>query len=169
MQSFSMPDLLVIADSGPLIAFAGVQCLDLLPQLYRRAAAPRAVIEEIMAGAHLSPRHNFLHQISWLEQLEAPVPLDALAIVLGRGEAEAIVLARHYPGALLLLDDRQARRAAEAPGLAATGSAGVLVRAKREGLIAAVRPFLRSMRNNGYYMSDRVIQRACQMAGEIDV
>jgi predicted nucleic acid-binding protein len=164
-----MLDLLAITDSGPLIALAGVQCLDLLPQLYRRVAAPRAVIEEILAGAHLSPRHNFLHQISWLEQLEAPVPLDALAIVLGRGEAEAIVLARQHPGALLLLDDRQARRAAEALGLAATGSAGVLVRAKREGLIAAVRPFLMSMRSNGYYISDRVIQRACQIAGEIDV
>lgn len=86
------------------------------------------MIEEIRAGAHLSPRHNFLHHISWLEQLEAPVPLDALAIVLGRGEAEAIVLARHHPGALLLLDDRQARRAAEALGLAAIGSAGVLER-----------------------------------------
>ena len=130
-----MPDLLVIADSGPLIALAGVQCLDLLPQLYRRVAAPSAVIEEIRAGAPLSPRHNFVHQVSWLEQLEAPAPLDALAIVLGRGEAEAIALARQHPGALLLLDDRQARRAAEALGLAAIGSAGVLVRAKREGLI----------------------------------
>jgi predicted nucleic acid-binding protein len=62
-----MPDLLVITDSGPLIALAGVQCLNLLPQLYRRVAAPRAVIEEIMAGVHLSPRHDFLHQISWLD------------------------------------------------------------------------------------------------------
>ena len=97
-----MPDLLVIADSGPLIALAGVQCLDLLPQLYRRVAAPRAVLEEIMAGAHLSARHTILHHLPWLEQLEAPVPLDALAIVLGRGEAEAIALARHHPGALLL-------------------------------------------------------------------
>lgn len=169
MQNFNMPDLLVIADSGPLIGLAGVQCLDLLPQLYRRVAAPRAVIEEIMAGAHLSPRHNVLHHAPWLEQLEAPASSDPLAIVLGRGEAEAIVLARRHPGALLLLDDRQARRAAEALGLAATGSAGVLVRAKRERLITAVRPLLASMRSNGYYISDRVIQRACQMAGEIDV
>lgn len=164
-----MSDLLVVADSGPLIALAGVQCLDLLPQLYPRVAAPHAVIEEIMAGASLSPRHNFLPQVSWLEQLAAPTPLDALAVVLGRGEAEALALASQHPGALLLLDDRQARRAAEALGLAATGSAGVLVRAKQEGLIAAVRPFLVSMRSNGYYMSDRVIQRACQIADESDV
>jgi hypothetical protein len=61
MQSFSMPDLLAITDSGPLIALAGVQCLDLLPQLYRRVAAPRAVIEEIMAGAHLSACHNIFN------------------------------------------------------------------------------------------------------------
>ncbi|MBI4552268.1 MAG: DUF3368 domain-containing protein [Candidatus Latescibacteria bacterium] len=47
-----------------------------------------------------------------------------------------------------------------------TGTAGVLVRAKTEGLIDQVSPLLLAMRANGYYISDRVIQRACQMAGE---
>lgn len=161
-----MRDLLLIADSGPLIALAGIKHLDLLPRLYRRITAPHAVIKEIIASAHLSTEHNFLDQTPWLERLQAPVPLDALSIVLGSGETEAIMLARQNPGSLLLLDDHQARRAAEALGLSITGSAGILVRAKCEGLIEAVHPLLSTMRTNGYYLSDRVIGYACRMAGE---
>lgn len=161
-----MRDLLLIADSGPLIALAGVRQLSLLPQLYRRVAAPSAVIDEVVASANLRPGYDLLEQAPWLERLEAPSPLDPLSIVLGRGEAEAIALARQEPNTLLLLDDHQARRAASALNLAVTGSAGVLVRAKREGLITLVQPLLLTMRTNGYYISDRVIQRACQEAGE---
>lgn len=43
---------------------------------------------------------------------------------------------------------------------------GILMRAKREGLIGKVRPLLFAMRTNGYYLSDRVIQYACRMAAE---
>ena len=152
-----MRDLLLIADSGPLIALVSIDYLDLLPQIYNRIAAPLAVIEEIKAGAHLSPDHRFLDDVP-----------DSLSVILGRGEAEAIALARENAGALLLLDDHQARRAAAALGLVITGTAGVLVRAKKEGLVESVRPLLYRMRERGYYLSDAVIQRASQQASEDD-
>jgi hypothetical protein len=167
-MSFGMHEGLVIADSGPLIALAGIECLHILPRLYLQVVVPNAVIDEIMAGAHLPAGHDVFEEAPWLERLEAPTPETTLSIVLGRGEAEAIALASQHPESLLLLDDRQARRAASALGIRATGSAGVLVRAKTEGLVEAVRPLLLSMRQNGYYLSVRVIERACQMAGEIE-
>jgi hypothetical protein len=80
-----MPDLLAITNSGPLIALAGVQCLDLLPQLYRRVAAPRAVLEEIMAGRislHVIPfciiypgSNSSKHQSRWTH---LPLCLDVV-------------------------------------------------------------------------------------------
>jgi predicted nucleic acid-binding protein len=163
-----MPDRIVIADSDPLIALAGVACLHLLPRLYPRVVAPHAVIDEVMAGINVPTGDDILEQAPWLERVGAPTQGDTLSIALGRGEAEAIALARQYPESLLLIDDRQARRAASAIGLRATGSSGVLVRAKAESLIEAVKPRLLAMRQNGYYLSDRVIQRACQMAGETE-
>ena len=119
-----------------------------------------------MAGIPVPTGDDILEHAPWLERVGAPVQGDTLSMVLGRGEAEAIALARQYPESLLLIDDRQARRAASALGLRATGSSGVLVRGKAETLIEAVKPLLLAMRQNGYYLSDRVIQRACHMAGE---
>jgi len=162
-----MRDLLLIADSGPLIALASVQKLDILPKLYRRVAAPMAVINEVVASANLRPGYDLLHQAPWLEQLERSESLDALSIVLGRGESEAIHVARQEPTSLLLLDDAQARRAATALGLIVTGTAGVLVRAKREGFIESVRPLLLQMKDHGYYLSNKVIEYACREAGEL--
>ena len=116
-----MRERLLVADSGPLIALAGISHLHLLPQLYSRIAAPLAVIAEIRAGEHLSPGHCFLDDIPWLEYIESPQLPESLSIVLGRGEAETITLARLHADSLLLLDDHQARRAAEALGLSITG------------------------------------------------
>ncbi len=163
-----MRERLLVADSGPLIALAGISHLHLLPQLYSRIAAPLAVVAEIRAGEHLSPGHRLLDDTPWLEYMESPQPPDSLSIVLGRGEAEAITLARLHADSLLLLDDHQARRAAEALGLPITGTAGILVRAKKEGMVETVGPLLHKMREQGYFLSDAVIQYACRQVKEAD-
>ena len=65
------------------------------------------------------------------------------------------------------MDELRARRIAErAYGLRVKGSAGVLVAAKRAGLIRAVRPLLESMVEQGYFLSHRLIERASNEAGE---
>ena len=55
---------------------------------------------------------------------------------------EALALALESPGSLVILDDGLARRYAAHLGLRLIGTLGVLIRAKRQGLIAAVAPVL---------------------------
>ncbi len=157
---------ILIADSGPLIALTGVEHLDLLRSLYHRIIVPQAVVREITLSRHMSDADHFTPWPSWMERMETPSSLDAISIILGRGETEAITVARHHVDSILLLDDQQARRVAEALDLKMIGTAGILVRAKNHGIINTVRPILRSMRENGYYLSDRLIEKACNMAGE---
>ena len=57
---------------------------------------------------------------------------------LGRGEAEAI----ERRADLLLVDERRGRRTASATGLRVTGLLGVVVTAKRAGLIDLAKPVL---------------------------
>jgi predicted nucleic acid-binding protein len=57
---------------------------------------------------------------------------------LGPGEREALALAAETPGAILIIDDGLARRYADVLRVRFTGTAGVLARAKREGLLDAV-------------------------------
>jgi predicted nucleic acid-binding protein len=78
-----------------------------------------------------------------------------------------IASAHRLHAKLVLIDERRARRIAEqAYGLRVKGSAGILVFAKRAGLIPAVRPLLEGMCAQGYHLSRRLIERAAEEAGE---
>lgn len=95
-------------------------------------------------------------------------PLDPLVETeLGLGEAEVILLAHRSEAELALLDDHRARCIAElAYGLKVRGTAGILVTAKREGLITSVRPLLEKMRLSGYHLSHRLVEYACKQVAE---
>jgi len=67
----------------------------------------------------------------------------------------------------VLLDDRRARRIADvAYHLRVKGVAGILVAAKRHGLIASTESLLVQIRGNGYYIAQPIIDRAIREAGE---
>lgn len=157
----------IVCDTGPLIALSSVGRLDLLPQLFSRLVAPRAVIDELRAGGEDRPGARTIAESGWLEIVEKVRAERLLAAELGPGEAATFALVSELGAPLVLLDDRRARRiAAQAYGLRIKGSAGVLVAARRAGLIGAVRPFLEAMVASGYYLSARLIDRACAAAGE---
>ena len=166
IQNLVINDVFLIADSSPLIALAGVKQLNLLPRLYSRVIAPSAVIDEILAGGENASGRYFLDRASWLEHWTLEQTTELISIALGRGETEAIQLAKQLPNSRLLLDDHRARRVAEDLNLEIIGSAGILIQAKRKTLIREVVPILKNMRKNGYYIGDRVIQRAAQAVGE---
>ena len=70
---------------------------------------------------------------------------------LDPGEAEAIVLAIEHRAALLLVDERRARRTAAAAGIAVTGLLGVVARAKRAGMIDLAKPVLDDLIQNARF------------------
>ena len=61
---------------------------------------------------------------------------------LGPGETEVLMLALELPEAVAVLDDALARQVAETLNLSLTGTLGLLIDAKRAGLISAVGPWL---------------------------
>jgi predicted nucleic acid-binding protein len=84
---------------------------------------------------------------------------------LDAGECAAIGCALHHRAALLV-DDLAARRQASAMGLHVIGTLGVLVLAKRRGLIPLVAPVVHDMRAGGHYLSDAALMAVLQAAGE---
>jgi predicted nucleic acid-binding protein len=46
------------------------------------------------------------------------------------------------------------------------GTAGLLVLAKRRGLVPAVRPLLETMRAGGYYLAESLVNLAARQVGE---
>jgi predicted nucleic acid-binding protein len=66
----------------------------------------------------------------------------------------------------LVIDDSLGRTAARRLSLAVTGVVGVLIRARKEGLVPSVRPLLEEMRQHGYWLSDELLDIATRLAGE---
>jgi len=161
-----MPDHPLVVNSGPIIALSHVGRLAIIEKLYSQVSVPQAVCAELEQGAH-RPASNFRTDAPWITVLtpKSPPP-PILPGFLGAGEIQVIQLGIEIPNALLMLDDARARHAAEALHLRTTGTAGILVRAKNEGLLDRVVPLLEQMQTSGYFFSDRVIAAARQKAGE---
>ena len=53
-------------------------------------------------------------------------------------------------------------------GLKACGTIGILLRAKREGILGEIGSCIETMRSKGVYLSSRLIVRALKEAGEED-
>ena len=140
--------------------------LELLSRLYDPVIVPRAVFEEVTVAGFGLPGAEELGKSGWRSSAgSTPDPL--LLQELGLGEAEVITAARELGAGRVILDDLRARRIASiAYGLPVRGTAGVLVEARRRGLIPAVRPLLSEIRSHGYFISDRILERACKAAGE---
>ena len=136
--------MIVVSDTSPVLNLARIGRLELLPRLYRQVLIPSAVYQELTASKRdLSPAIDLASQ-PWLI---VATPSDQKRVQelrekLDPGEAEAIILAIERRADLLLVDERRARRTANAAGIAVTGLLGVVAGAKRAGLIDLAKPVL---------------------------
>lgn len=163
-----MPDRPVICNTSPLLYLHQVGQLGLLRDLYGRVLVPSAVREELRVGGERGFPVPDVDRMEWLH-VRPPRETTLLPVVidLGAGEAEAIALALVEPGSLLILDDGLGRRIAHLNGLTYTGTLGVLVRAKKEGLLSKVSPVIEALRQTTMHLTPALIEAVLKDAGEI--
>jgi predicted nucleic acid-binding protein len=170
---------IVIADAGPLIALARIGHLELLSKLFGSVSVTSIVAAEVLQGGDF-PDGSVLSQAfaqTWLQRVNAD-SADQLSQAkslmnlyqIDPGEASSMVLAQqaHAQGdqALMVMDDLRGRSAAQHARLPVVGTTGVLLLAKRQGQVTHVTPLLLNLRQNGYFLSQRLIDSALQQAGE---
>jgi predicted nucleic acid-binding protein len=99
-----------------------------------------------------------------------PEPLDRRLVesVLHSGEREAIGLALQTDAEWVVLDDEAARRLALSLGLPVTGTLGVLILAKRAGILPAVHPLLEALIAADFRIDARLRGWVLRNAGEAD-
>lgn len=157
----------IVCNAGPLIALSLVGQLQVLPALFESILVPEAVWHEVVDSGFGRAGAAELKASKWIEVVPSILVDSFLEADLGRGESQVIAVARARGAALVLIDELLARRVAgQVYGLRLKGSAGILVQAKKAGLIPAVRPLLEEMKKRGYYLSAQLIERACSEVDE---
>jgi predicted nucleic acid-binding protein len=127
--------LAAVADTGPLIHLAEINCLSFL-EIFEDLHIPEGVWEEadrpptIRQELVFAKRHVL--QPEDLARFTAEHGLEKLQA----GERESLLLCSQLAVPVLLTDDLAVREAAKALGLTPAGSLGVIARAHQMGLIS---------------------------------
>jgi uncharacterized protein len=157
----------LVVNSGPLISLARIGQLELLPALFDDIVLPRGVFEEVTQDPKL-PGAEAIARAEWLKVVEIldRKAVERLAASLDEGESQVLALAQEL-GATAAIDERRGRRLAASLGVPQTGTVGILLLAKRRGLIPALTPLLDQLGANGVHLSPRLYEEARGLAGEL--
>jgi predicted nucleic acid-binding protein len=153
--------MIVVSDTSPLTALLAVNRSDILPQLFSEVVVPGAVWEELQRCHPVLP--------NWVKTREVSDKRAAvrLANLVDEGEAEAIELAKELQADLLLIDERKGRRLAVEEGVPVIGLLGVVLLAKRRGLVLSARRLMETLREDaGVYLANDLLDKALATVGE---
>jgi predicted nucleic acid-binding protein len=105
--------------------------------------------------------------MDWLQiEPDRSLPVEISGWDLGTGESQALAVALTFPGWEVVLDDLDARRCARSLGIPTTGTLGVVLRAKKTGIIPEAYPLVQELIRKGAYLSPGLIDSALRKVGE---
>ena len=65
-----------------------------------------------------------------------------------------------------MLDEEKARKSAVLAGFKVIGLVGVLIIAKQMGLIKNIKPYIETLREKNFRISNKIVNKALKQAGE---
>jgi len=140
----------ILIDTSVLIALEKLNLLHILCKIYNVVILPEAVYREF-GNINLD-----CVVIKKVENRLINILINDLN--LGKGEAEVITLA-YETNIPTLIDDLKARKIAKDLSLAVSGTIGLLIKAKDEGIIQNVLEKVLELKEKGFYISDNIIDQ----------
>jgi len=158
----------IVSNTGPLIALASIDQLDILRSLFDLVIVSEWVNQEILSGGLSNAGVSTYQKADWIRIDTTADTLDPLLqTVLDPGEAGTIQLALRSKADLVLIDERKGRKIARnIYGLNVMGTAGLLVEAKNRGLVSSVSYSLHRMKESGYWIHTDIVRAAVKAARE---
>jgi predicted nucleic acid-binding protein len=147
----------IISDTSCLIILSNIGEIEILRSVFGSIVTTSEVADEF---GQVLPE--------WIEIRSATdlYRQRILELQIDKGEASAIALAIEIPEAVLILDDYKARKIAESLGLEFVGTIGIIIKAKKLGIIKSIKPILNKIRQTNFRFSPELEKFALDAAGE---
>lgn len=154
----------IVINTGPLIALARMDALEVIAGLPVEFICPQEVKDELDAGA---AQGYAVITPPWLTVVPLSSPLSPVSVAgLDPGEAAVIELALEQGKLRACIDESKGRRAALAVGLRVVGSLGLAARAKALGLVPALRPLVEKAMAGGIHYHPDLVRQVLEAVGE---
>ena len=156
--------MVVVCNSGPSIILSKLGLLELLQKIFGEIHIPYQVVAELSQSLYSPIQLNK----KWIIVHKLENDLDLLLKNnLDSGEAEVISLGLELKADKLIIDERKGRKIAETVfHFSVIGTCGILIIAKKYKYISDIKPYLLSMKDNGYYISDEIQNLTLRAANE---
>lgn len=158
--------LKVVSNTTPLISLIKIGKLYVLKELYGNIIISQEVFHELEKGKN-KEYYTDLSLIDWIE-IKSIKDRNSLFYFmdLDQGEAETIILANEIKADLVIMDERLGRLHAKHANLKITGTLGVLIKAKNQGVILSIKPLLTELQKKGIWLSKNLINRVLKLVNE---
>lgn len=161
--------MIVVSDTSPISNLAKIGQLGLMQQIYGEVLIPQAVYEELLDKRAGEIVITAVESATWLqiEVVQNQELVNKLRNQINIGESEAIALAVAVKADQLLIDERLGRQSAIDLGLQIIGVVGILLTAKHQGLILAVKPVMDALRiQASFRISSQLYEDVLNVADE---
>lgn len=150
--------MIIISDTSPICYLILIDCIEVLPILYKTVIIPQAVYQELTAEATPKAVKEWIQNYpDWLIIRNITNSSDSELDKLDRGERAAIILAEEINANLLIVDDRAARTMATQRGLTIIGLLGILIDAAKNNLIDLPTK-INQLQETSFFISPKLLQ-----------
>jgi len=157
----------IVVNTSPWISLSICGQVLLLEKLYHDVYIPMGVRDEIVAGGREGIGIRELERSAWLK-IERIQDIEKVKLLheLEQGEAEVIVLAKEKEINCVMIDEKVARMQARVLGLNVIGTLGLLLKAKKKGLLSSIKPTINRLLNSGIWIREDIARGVLKEAGE---
>lgn len=127
----------IISDTSCFIILSKIDELELLHKVY-----PQIITTPDIAAEFGSPLPEWVEIIAVSDKQKQKL----LETQLDKGESSALALALELVESVVIIDDYKARKIAEQLNIAYTGTVGVVIKAKLQGIITSIKPILEKIK-----------------------
>jgi predicted nucleic acid-binding protein len=161
--------MIVVSNTSPITNLSAIGKLQLLQQLYGEIIISSSVFKELTQWGDLIPGATEVKTSDWIKvkSINNLSLVQFLTNQLHEGESSVIALALELRADWLIIDEQLGRKIAIEHNLKITGILGILIEAKRQGLIPFVKPILDDLINVAqFWIKPSLYNRILSIVGE---